>query len=126
MKWCPYIKKKIGKIIHIFDPSLFQNYFIIVTSSQKEFLKIVKKELNLDLEYDESCDGHFYYIKSKIKGEITPIALLWCKNKIATIVHECCHAVWWSLCRKGFKITQDNDEPLTYHLEFLIKAIFDK
>jgi hypothetical protein len=124
--WCPYIKKKIGKLIHIFDPSLFQNYYVIITNSQKEFIAIVKKQLNLTIPYDKECDGHFYHIHRKIKSKDTPIALIWSENKIATIVHECFHAVWWALNRKGILVTKDNDEMMAYHLEFLVKSILEK
>ena len=126
ISWCPYIRKQCGNILHIFDPSLSQNYFVIIGKPQREVIEIAHKQLGIKLGFDKECDGRFWVINHKFKGRITPTAFIWSGNKVATIVHECFHAVWWSLNRKGILITKDNDEALAYHLEFLVKAILEK
>lgn len=117
-KWCPYISKKIGNIIHVFDPIYMVNFYAVVDMSNKEFCSIIKKDIKLELPKSDS-DGKFYCIKRH--GQ--EIGLIWSTDKTEHLTHECFHATSWALRKKGLELGEDSDEAFAYYQQFLIKAI---
>jgi len=117
-KKLPYINKKIGDIIHVFDPIYMINFYAVVGMSNKKFCSIIKKDIKLELPNSDS-DGKFYEIERK--GQ--KIGLIWATDKSHHLTHECFHATSWALRKKGLELTGDSDEAFAYYQQFLIKAI---
>ncbi len=111
------------KIKHIFDPLFKQNIYYIGVKTNKEYLKILKKEYNLEGKTDVA--GRFQVIDKQ--GQ--KIGLIWApKDNIPCIVHECMHAVNWYLGKRGIYLSFDaegfdNGEIFAYCIEFLVKEI---
>jgi hypothetical protein len=117
-KWCPYISKKIGNIIHVFDPIYMVNFYAIVGVSNKEFCKAIKQDIKLTLPSSDS-DGKFY----EIERHGQKVGLIWSTDKTEHLTHECFHATSWALRKKGLYLGEDSEEAFSYYQQFLIKAI---
>ena len=117
-KKCPYISKKIGNIIHVFDPIYMVNFYAVVGMSNKKFCSIIKKDIKLELPKSDS-HGKFYCIKRH--GQ--EIGLIWSTDKTGHLTHECFHATSWALRKKGLELGEDSDEAFAYYQQFLIKNI---
>jgi hypothetical protein len=119
MDKCYKCGKKIkSHIRYIFDPVFTQNYYIIKAKSLKEYHKILKDELNYtDVNDSSRCTGKFRVVEKAGQS----IAVIWAMgDRVDILVHECLHAIRWSLQEKGIFLA-DGDEPYCYALQFLIK-----
>jgi len=115
---CPYISKKIGYIVHVFDPIFMINFYAVVGMSNKVFCSIIKKDIKLELPSSNS-DGKFY----EIERHGQKIGLIWSSDKSEHLIHECCHATTWALRKKGIELSSDSDEIMAYYQQFLVKYI---
>ena len=57
-----------------------------------------------------------------------PTPLMWIRSAddLRTMVHECVHLAYETLCARGVIICRDNDEPLTYLVEHLFSQLLRK
>ncbi len=117
-KLYPYINKKVGNIIHIFDPVFMTNFYAVVGKSHNIFRNIMKKEINIDIKKSNS-DGKFYVIEQNEQE----VGLIWSKDRTIHLIHECFHATSWALRIKGIELSNESDEIFSYYQQFLIKAI---
>ena len=119
---CPYLSKRWGKTLHIFDPILRQNYYFVHAKDKDEYHKIVKKEFKVDLP-NKGSGGSFNVIS---QNDIE-IGLLWAKkNDICNLAHECFHAISYTLRQRGIELSAETDEIYAYHLAFLMRTIREK
>ncbi len=122
MRTCPYLKKRWGKVLHIFEPTLRQNYYFIYAKDRNEYLKIVKKRFNIQLPIKDAV-GAFNVIA---QGD-TDVCLLWANIKdVCNIAHECFHAIIYSLQQRDIELSSKTEEIYAYHLAFLMRAIIEK
>ena len=114
------MKKKYGKIIHIYDPIFKINFYAVKGGSFKKFAEIMKKQLKIDLG-EEKVDGKFIVITN---GGID-IGLIWGKRK-GELIHECLHATVWALESKGINMSKETDEVYAYYQQFLLNGLDGK
>jgi hypothetical protein len=114
-----YISKWVGKILHIYDFTYRQNYYYIPAKNHKEYRDICKKQLNCVIEpKDTETGGGFnVYINNK-----TEVCYIWASCK-RDLIHECFHAISYTLRGRGLKLTDESDEAFAYALGFLVDEI---
>lgn len=117
-KWCPYIRKQEGGVIHIYDPIFKANFYFFLNQSfsrySKEYMDIFKHFP----PHDPDVAGHFS-VEELSTGE--EIGCIYATDKGGTLMHECLHAVMWILNKRGVPTTQECDEVISYYQEFLVK-----
>lgn len=112
----------MGRIKHVYDDVWRQNYYYVCCPTHEELRKIIKKELNIDLEIKENTEGTFYVLESN--G--VQIYLIWTKYKKANIIcHELMHAVSYGLRHKGLPLSDESEEAYCYLLDFLVRKLVD-
>lgn len=55
-----------------------------------------------------------------------PIIWLKSKNDLTTLAHECAHVAMYVLDLCGIKVTQENDEPFTYLMQFYMNRCLEQ
>ena len=116
-----YLSKWVGDIFHIYDFVFQQNFYFIPAKNEEEFRKKCKKQLGkieFKEELDNDKDGGF----SVYQQNGAPVCFLWAHTP-RHIIHECWHAVSWTLRKKGINLTDDSDEAFAYLLGFLTEQI---
>lgn len=109
------------KIIHIYDETFKQNYYILYGAPLKEYIKNVKKYTNFIIEDKENyhtgkCEVYL------VKG--VRIIFVWTmKRKIPILAHELSHAVYFTLRDRQIKISDDSEEVYAYLLERLLREV---
>lgn len=117
-----YISKWVGDILHIFDFTYRQNYYFILAKTHKEYRDICLKELKCKIQpKDKETGGGFNVF---VHNNSTEVCYLWANCK-RDIVHECFHAISYTLRSRGIKLTDDSDEAFAYAIGFLTSEIFD-
>lgn len=117
-----YISKWVGNILHIYDFTYRQNYYYIPAKTHKEYQDICWKELKCKIEdKGKSVGGGFNVFTHKSD---TDVCYIWAKEK-RDIVHECFHAISYTLRSRGIKLTDDSDEAFAYAIGFLAEQIFN-
>ena len=116
-KWCKYVRREVGKLIHVYDPIFTRNYYICSGVSRVCAIKTFKKELNVKVDIPDGVDGYFFTIESK--G--VEIGCIFSKDKTRTLMHELLHATIWGLKAVGIDVTEASDEVAAYYQEFLFK-----
>ncbi len=116
-----YISKWVGNVLHIYDFTYRQNYYYIPAKTHKEYREICLKELNCKIEpKDKETGGGFNVF---VHRSNTEVCYIWASNK-RNIVHECFHAISYTLRSRGIKLTDDSDEAFAYAIGFLVDEIF--
>lgn len=117
-----YISKWTGSILHIYDFIYRQNYYYIDVKTHKEYWDICKRQLNCDVGSKETkTDGGFNVFKQG--KDKTEVCFIWAKEK-RDIVHECFHAIDYTLRHRGIPLNDDTTEAFAYALGFLVDEIF--
>jgi len=109
--------KAFDKIIHVFDETFQENYYIFYGTAEKFFLDSVKINSDYDIPLVLG-NGHFlcYQNEGMIKNYI------WTKEKKPEILaHECIHAIVETMKTVDIPINNTNDEILTYQVEMLMR-----
>jgi hypothetical protein len=116
-----YVSKWVGNILHIYDWTYRQNYYYIRAKTHKEYREICEKELkcHIDIKQTETGGGFNVFEHGKDKTEV---CYIWAADK-RSLVHECFHAVSYTLRSRGIKLTDDSDEAFAYSLGFLFDEI---
>jgi hypothetical protein len=122
MKNCPYVKKKFGKLIHVYDPIFRQNYYVVICKKEKEFRQIIKKQAGMDIPAKDYSDGRFIVMERK--G--IQIGIIWSSDKKYNLIHECLHATAWCLTHKGMELKFESEETFCYYQAFLLMTILEK
>ena len=94
-----------------------RNFYAVIGTTQKTFLRVVKTGLSLTLDSSEA-DGKFYVIKR----HGTEVGLIWSSDKGIHLMHECLHATFWSLRKAGTILSYESEEAFTYHQSMLMRA----
>jgi hypothetical protein len=118
-----YISKWVGDILHIYDFTYRQNYYFIPAKTHKEYQDICWKQLKCKVEDKKYEVGGGFNVFMHGKKEATEVCYIWANNK-RDIVHECFHAVSYTLRHRGINLTDDSDEAFAYALGFLVNEIF--
>lgn len=116
-----YISKWVGNILHIYDFTYRQNYYFIAAKTHKEYKEICLRELRNDVgnKHKEMGGGFNVFACGKEKTEV---CYIWAKSK-RDLVHECFHAVSYTLRTRGLNLTDDSEEAFAYSLGFLVDEI---
>lgn len=88
--------------------------------SRKTYIDLVKGEFKQRApEKTFSTKGTFeVYYKEK---DNVWVGVIWLRNNnLSHLVHECLHAVHWSLLDKGLTLTDSSEETYAYFLEKLV------
>jgi len=122
MKKLKYVSKWVGKILHIYDWTYRQNYYYIPAKTHKEYMDICLKQLKVKIEpkQNETGGGFNVYTCGKEKTEV---CYIWAENK-RNLVHECFHAVSYTLRHRGIPLNDDTEEAFAYAIGFLADEIF--
>ena len=94
------------------------NFWAMTKVSHEIFRKIMRSELKMEIEPTD-CDGKFY--SHKISGQV--VGLIWSKDKGVHLMHECLHATFWAVERKGIELVLKSEEIYCYHQQFLFKCL---
>lgn len=107
-------------IIHVYDETFKQNYYLLIGVSRKRYVEIVKKELKLDVELPPpGVCGRVTWVQ--INDICIPV--IWTINKKpSNVAHECFHAVAGALDDRGIKLSEDTSEVYAYSIERLMRA----
>jgi hypothetical protein len=116
-----YVSKWVGNILHIYDFTYRQNYYYISAKTHKEYQDICWKELKCKIEDKKDSVGGEFNVFTPHSN--TDVCYIWAKEK-RDIVHECFHAISYTLRSRGIKLTDDSDEAFAYALGFLVDEIF--
>jgi len=114
------------KIKNIFDPIFMQNYWYIEAETFEKYQRICKKTWNIDIKPGETGEaGEVGEVRSvKLEKGKKEIILIWTKKgDLTTIVHECTHAVFYTLRQSGVKFDDSSEEVYSYLISFLFKEI---
>ena len=107
-------------IKQIFDPIFTQNYYYIKAKSLTAYHRELKKEFDFVAVDAPSVTGKFRAIEKKGQS----IGVIWAiEGRLDIVVHECLHATFWGLCRRGLNLNEESEEAFCYVLQFLIKEI---
>jgi len=117
-----YVSKWVRNILHIYDFTYRQNYYFIPAKTHTEYRKICKKELNNDIAPKDTETGGGFNVFDYGKDK-TEVCYIWANEK-RDLVHECFHAISYTLRNRGIKLTDDSDEAFAYSLGFLVDEIF--
>jgi hypothetical protein len=97
-----------------------QDYLVVIALNNKDFIKIVKKELGVELEPNPQAAGQFHGYEAP-KGQI---GIIWVRDLNDTLIHESCHATSWALQSRGIlPDSQSGEEAWAYYLTFLVSHI---
>ena len=108
-----YLSKWVKNILHIFDFIYRQNYYFIRARNYDEYKDILKNQLNCIVEDKKDIGGKFnVFTQGKHKTEV---CFIWANNK-RDLVHECFHAVSYTLRHRGLPLTDDTDEAFAYSI----------
>jgi len=118
-----YTSKWVNNILHIYDFIYRQNYYFIPAKTHKEYQTICQKQLNCVIEdkKTETGGGFNVYTQGKHKTEV---CFIWANNK-RDIVHECFHAISYTLRHRGIPLNDDTEEAFAYAIGFLTEQIFN-
>jgi hypothetical protein len=119
MKNCKYVSKWVGKILHIYDWTYRQNYYYIPAKTHKEYWDICKKQLKCDVSSKKKETGGGFNVFEQNKTEV---CFIWAKEK-RDIVHECFHAIDYTLRSRGVVLDDNSTEAYAYALGFLVDEI---
>jgi hypothetical protein len=116
-----YVSKWVGKILHIYDFTYRQNYYFIPAKTHKEYREICKKQLRNDIAPRDKETGGGFNVFNYRKDK-TEVCYIWASSK-RDIVHECFHAISYTLRNRGINLTDDSDEAFAYSIGFLADEI---
>ena len=119
---CKYLSKWVGKILHIYDWIYRQNYYYIPAKTHKEYRDICWKQLKCKIEEKETETGGGFNVFIQGKNQDTEVCYIWANNK-RDIVHECFHAISYTLRHRDIPLNDDTDEVFAYALGFLVDEI---
>ena len=116
-------KPPIG-IIPIFVDVLTHNIFVSYGISYKKFVELQETYIiEVPLEEKEFGDGCCLLATHKSGQELLWI---WTKRKsVATLAHECIHAIFKLFDSRGIPITYENQETFAYFVRYLIQEVLD-
>ena len=99
---------------------LYETNIYWVKCSWTEYKKLVKKVFDENVKEKESGGKFEVYIK-----EGQDICVIWLPYKapVSVIAHECFHAVYYILMKRGLWLTDSSDEAYAFLLQFLVKNI---
>lgn len=118
-----YISKWMGKILHIYDFTYRQNYYFIPAKTHKEYRDICWKQLKCKIEEKKTEKGGGFNVFMHGKNQDTEVCYIWANNK-RDIVHECMHAISYTLRHRGLPLNDDTEEAFAYAIGFLVDQIF--
>lgn len=102
---------------HFYDEVWRQNYYFHVGWSEEMFYSYWSFQARPPLK-----DGYCIELNQKNgNGIIIWIRKMPKKKMIGVLAHECVHAALWCLKARGFVLDYDNDEPLTYLVEAIMR-----
>lgn len=97
------------------------NFFFFIGWKPKHFEKYATEKLKIKVGTDTD---DFLGLHYRTDYKKRPCSLIWTKksNDIPCIVHECLHAAVSALSYVDVKFDIDNQEPLAYMLENIVKV----
>ncbi len=108
----------LNRIKHIKEYLYRQSYYYVCCPTHKEFRKIVKKEINLELSEKVLTEGGFYIID--VDG--VDVHLIWTKDKSPELIaHELMHSISYGLRKKGMPLGDDSEEAYCYLIQYLMR-----
>lgn len=88
--------------------------------NRKQYEQLVKKEFQQIAPEITISTGTFEVYKRNRKW----LGVIWLRNhNFGLLVHECFHAIHWSLTDKGITLTDSSEEVYAYLLQSLVKEL---
>ena len=116
---------KNHKPIHIFCETFNMNFYVSYGVPIDELRVAVKKRTGL--EFDPQEDFRDGYCLEFLRQGITDTIWIWTRRKeLCALVHECLHAVHFTMRDRKIRQGKETDEVSCYLLAMLIRKIFKK
>ena len=115
-----YIWKWHNNVLHIFDYTYRQNFWFFYAQDYKTYLKILWKRFKIKGD-PVVKSGKF----SVYEQHGYDVCFIWCPPAKGNLVHECFHAISYTLRRRGLPLNDDTEEAYCYSLQFLVKTIME-
>lgn len=115
--------------IHQFNPVIYPRKLWVLKGGNSELIKrhftdTNKYELVIEEEIGDGYDGMVFQVKSKDNGCLG--SLVWIPNSvnIGAIAHEASHVAMDILSDIGYKLDDENQEPLSYMIGWVADCIW--
>lgn len=116
--------------IWVYDPLHRQNFYFFLNYSHKAVVSWIQETWHVDYEPDPQASGTTFSVPHPHGGFVIGV---WCpgfkKNNpqsMEVLVHEICHAAWYSLGPRGYLPTTNDHEEFCYLQGFLIREVWLK
>ncbi len=109
---------------HLFEPIYSVNYYFVVCKKQQDFVNIVKRHYNIEIEQHETAEARCAMTQI---GNST-MAFVWVRDfkSYSYLGHELIYVLTFLFDKIDTKVTFDNSEPLAYLFRYLYDVFLDK
>lgn len=119
----------MSKQIHQFDPVIYPRKLFVLKGGDSELIKrhftdTDKSELVINEEIGDEFDGIVYKVKSKDNGYLGSLVWISTSVNIGVIAHEASHVAMDILSDIGYKLDDENQEPLSYMIGWVADCIW--
>lgn len=113
--------------LKIWDSLFLMQYYVSYGVSRGSVKKAVKETLGVDIPKDMTLigtDGHAIHYKAE-NGEVA-IWIWTIRKDVEILVHECFHAMSYTMQAGDIPLNRSTEEVYVYALEMLVHAILEK
>lgn len=116
-------RKKRPKVLHLYEETWGQNVYILHPATSADLTAFVKRQFGEDYKGTEGFAGRCLHVPSSEGGQIVIGLYRWAFNPsiVASLTHECFHAVEYILEARGMRHTKATSEAYAYLLGSLVR-----
>lgn len=102
---------------------------VLLIGAYSDYRRYVKKRFDID---DKSEQMNFGGETQTLENSKEYVSVIWLPrydfsvNSFGTLAHECLHVAIRAMNRLGIPVTEDNQEPIAYYLDFLVVGFLTK